>query len=61
MGHLHVSKMKFRHPVPDVYSQQKIKKNGKLRPLTDDSACMDFQVSMFFLLSSNEWISEFRI
>ncbi|XP_047961036.1 DNA polymerase zeta catalytic subunit isoform X4 [Salvia hispanica] len=43
MGHLHVSKMKFRHPVPDVYSHQKLKYSSKLRTSRDDTTCMDFQ------------------
>ncbi|KAL6531342.1 hypothetical protein OROMI_027705 [Orobanche minor] len=46
MGHLHVSKVRFRYPVPDVFSQRKVKLQGKLRPLADDSTCMDFQADL---------------
>ncbi|KAL8553803.1 hypothetical protein ACS0TY_002187 [Phlomoides rotata] len=46
MGHLHVSKMKFRPPVPDTYSQRKRNHNGKLRPSVDDSPCVDFQADL---------------
>ncbi|KAH6762547.1 recovery protein 3 [Perilla frutescens var. hirtella] len=59
MGHLHVSKMKFRHPVPDVYTHQKVKYNRKLRTLEDDSTCMDFQADLGGDLSVDTpiWIS----
>ncbi|XP_057778168.1 DNA polymerase zeta catalytic subunit isoform X2 [Salvia miltiorrhiza] len=59
MGHLHVSKMKFRHPVPDVYSHQKVKYNGKLRTSGDDSTCMAFQADLGgdFSLATPIWIS----
>ncbi|KAG8363827.1 hypothetical protein BUALT_Bualt19G0062700 [Buddleja alternifolia] len=59
MGHLHVSKMKFRNPVPNVFSQRKAKHNCQLRPLTDDSSCMDSQADLVGDLRSNKpiWIS----
>ncbi|EYU26433.1 hypothetical protein MIMGU_mgv1a0195131mg, partial [Erythranthe guttata] len=46
MGHLHVSKIKFRYPVPDVFFQPKVQCNGKTRPLTDESASMDSQADL---------------
>lgn len=52
MGHLHISKLKFRHPVPVVYSHRKFKYNDELRTSRDDSTCMDLQVSLVFLLPS---------
>ncbi|KAL8028904.1 hypothetical protein ABFX02_14G193000 [Erythranthe guttata] len=46
MGHLHVSKIKFRYPVPDVFFQPKVQCNGKTRPLTDESASMESQADL---------------
>ncbi|KAL6565452.1 hypothetical protein OROHE_004507 [Orobanche hederae] len=59
MGHLHVSKVRFRYPVPDVFSQRKVKLQGKLRPLADDSTCMDFQADLGgdLCLNTPIWIS----
>ncbi|KAK6143919.1 hypothetical protein DH2020_024267 [Rehmannia glutinosa] len=59
MGHLHVSKVKFRYPVPDVFSQLKVRNQGKLRPLADDSTCMEFQADLGGNLRLNTpvWIS----
>ncbi|KAG6430350.1 hypothetical protein SASPL_108415 [Salvia splendens] len=59
MGHLHVSKMKFRHPVPDVYSHQKLKYSSKLRTSRDDTTCMDFQADSGgdLSLATPIWIS----
>ncbi|XP_047961033.1 DNA polymerase zeta catalytic subunit isoform X1 [Salvia hispanica] len=59
MGHLHVSKMKFRHPVPDVYSHQKLKYSSKLRTSRDDTTCMDFQADSGgdLSLATPVWIS----
>ncbi|KAI3448610.1 hypothetical protein Pfo_005275 [Paulownia fortunei] len=59
MGHLHVSKVKFRYPVPNVFSERKVTHKGKLRPLTDDSTCMDFQADLGgdLWLNTPIWIS----
>ncbi|KAK4424650.1 DNA polymerase zeta catalytic subunit [Sesamum alatum] len=59
MGHIHVSKMKFRCPVPDVFSERKVKHNGMLKPLANDSTCMDFQadVDRDSCLNTPIWIS----
>ncbi|CAA0816819.1 DNA polymerase zeta catalytic subunit [Striga hermonthica] len=43
MGLLHVAKVRFRYPVPDVFSQWKGKHQAKLRRSSDDSTQMDFQ------------------
>lgn len=56
MGHLHISKMKFRHPVPDVYSHQNVKYNGKLRTSRDDSTCIDFQFRGVPFAESSDWV-----
>ncbi|XP_073038938.1 DNA polymerase zeta catalytic subunit isoform X2 [Primulina eburnea] len=37
MSHLHVSKIKFRHPVPDVFSQPKSNCSSELNALPEDS------------------------
>ncbi|GFP93756.1 DNA polymerase zeta catalytic subunit [Phtheirospermum japonicum] len=59
MGHLHVSKVRFRSPVPDVFSHRKVKDQGKVRPLADDSTCMGFQVDLGgdLCLNTPIWIS----
>ncbi|GER55202.1 DNA polymerase [Striga asiatica] len=43
MGLLHVAKVRFRYPVPDVFSRWKDKHQAKLRRSQDDSTQMDFQ------------------
>ncbi|XP_073158485.1 DNA polymerase zeta catalytic subunit isoform X2 [Henckelia pumila] len=40
MGHLHVSKIKFRRPVPDVFSQPKSNCKSELNSLSEDSTFM---------------------
>ncbi|KZV47318.1 DNA polymerase zeta catalytic subunit-like [Dorcoceras hygrometricum] len=40
MGHLHVSKIKFRHPVPDVFPQPKSNCTRELGSLSEDSTSM---------------------
>ncbi|KAI3694970.1 hypothetical protein L1987_77956 [Smallanthus sonchifolius] len=37
MGHLHVSKMKFRHPVPHVFTKKKLNFNGQHKQQMDNS------------------------
>ncbi|KAL0413081.1 UNVERIFIED_CONTAM: DNA polymerase zeta catalytic subunit [Sesamum radiatum] len=51
--------MKFRCPVPDAFSERKVKLNGVLKPLADDSSCMDFQadVDRDLCLNTPIWIS----
>ncbi|KAL6285952.1 hypothetical protein ACE6H2_010342 [Prunus campanulata] len=45
MGHLHVSKIKFRHPIPDAFCPRKSVHNGQPSQDIDKSTCMpaDFQ------------------
>ncbi|RVX18704.1 DNA polymerase zeta catalytic subunit [Vitis vinifera] len=61
MGHLHLSKMKFRHPVPDVFSSRKVNYNGQQKPEPDDFACISAHLqadsSGDTCLSSPVWIS----
>lgn len=40
MGHLHVSKIKFRHPVPDVFSQPKSNCKSELNSLPENSTSL---------------------
>lgn len=46
MGHVHLSKMKFRHPVPDAFTPRKFNGNDQHGLEMDGSTCMpaDFQV-----------------
>ncbi|KAL2536841.1 DNA polymerase zeta catalytic subunit [Forsythia ovata] len=61
MGQLHVSKIKFRYPVPDVFSPRKAEYNSQQKKYTDDSTCVtaDFQadVDSDVCLGSQVWIS----
>ncbi|CBI36804.3 unnamed protein product, partial [Vitis vinifera] len=61
MGHLHLSKMKFRHPVPDVFSSRKVNYNGQQKLEPDDFACISAHLqadsSGDTCLSSPVWIS----
>lgn len=52
MGHLHVSKMKFRYPVPDTFSPRKSNHNEPKRTIMDIPAntSADFQVNFLSLL-----------
>ncbi|ONI04488.1 hypothetical protein PRUPE_6G324000 [Prunus persica] len=61
MGHLHVSKIKFRHPIPDAFCPRKSVHNGQPSQDIDKSTCMpaDFQADIHGHLSlgSPVWIS----
>ncbi|XP_021825519.1 DNA polymerase zeta catalytic subunit-like isoform X2 [Prunus avium] len=52
MGHLHVSKIKFRHPIPDAFCPRKSVHNGQPSQDIDKSTCMpaDFQIYMAICL-----------
>lgn len=54
MGQLHISKIKFRYPVPDDFSPQKAEYNGQQKKFTDVStyATADFQVDLFTITLS---------
>ncbi|KAF9669963.1 hypothetical protein SADUNF_Sadunf13G0019200 [Salix dunnii] len=45
MGHLHLSKMKFRHPVPDPFTPRKFSAKHQDEPEMEESTCIsaDFQ------------------
>ncbi|KAJ6694315.1 hypothetical protein OIU85_005038 [Salix viminalis] len=45
MGHLHLSKVKFRHPLPDSYTPRKFSNKHQYRPEMDESTSIsaDFQ------------------
>uniref|UniRef100_A0A2N9IM45 DNA polymerase n=1 Tax=Fagus sylvatica TaxID=28930 RepID=A0A2N9IM45_FAGSY len=61
MGHMHLSKMKFRHPVPDTFSPRKSDCIGLQNQNMDKLTCManDFQANpnCDASLSSPIWIS----
>ncbi|CAK9168020.1 unnamed protein product [Ilex paraguariensis] len=61
MGHLHLSKIKFRQPVPDVFIPKKTINNGQHMQQTDKPTCMsaDFQADSCGddFLASSIWIS----
>ncbi|KAA8545128.1 hypothetical protein F0562_019983 [Nyssa sinensis] len=61
MGHLHVSNLKFRHPVPNAFSRRKANYNGQSGQGTDNAACTSagFQAdsSGDACLGSRVWIS----
>uniref|UniRef100_A0A2N9FAW5 DNA polymerase n=1 Tax=Fagus sylvatica TaxID=28930 RepID=A0A2N9FAW5_FAGSY len=61
MGHMHLSKMKFRHPVPDTFSPRKSDRIGLQNQKMDKLTCManDFQAdpNCDASLSSPIWIS----
>uniref|UniRef100_A0A2N9FMJ7 DNA polymerase zeta catalytic subunit N-terminal domain-containing protein n=1 Tax=Fagus sylvatica TaxID=28930 RepID=A0A2N9FMJ7_FAGSY len=61
MGHMHLSKMKFRHPVPDTFSPRKSDGIGMQNQNMDKLTCMptDFQANpnCDASLSSPIWIS----
>uniref|UniRef100_A0A2N9I954 DNA polymerase n=1 Tax=Fagus sylvatica TaxID=28930 RepID=A0A2N9I954_FAGSY len=60
MGHMHLSKMKFRHPVPDTFSPRKSDRIGLQNQKMDKLTCManDFQnPNCDASLSSPIWIS----
>uniref|UniRef100_A0A2N9FNZ4 Uncharacterized protein n=1 Tax=Fagus sylvatica TaxID=28930 RepID=A0A2N9FNZ4_FAGSY len=72
MGHMHLSKMKFRHPVPDTFSPRKSDLIGLQNQNMDKLTCManDFQadpncdasLSLPILISSTipaDWIWQF--
>ncbi|XP_021623348.1 DNA polymerase zeta catalytic subunit isoform X8 [Manihot esculenta] len=48
MGHVHLSKMKFRHPVPDVYTMRTFTRNILHGLEMENSTCMsaDFQAGL---------------
>lgn len=49
MGHIHLSKLKFRHPVPDVFSPNKSVSTEQPRKDMDPSTCtpLDSEVNFF--------------
>ncbi|KAL6285946.1 hypothetical protein ACE6H2_010336 [Prunus campanulata] len=53
MGHPHVSKIKFRHPIPDAFCPRKSVHNGQPSQDIDKSTCMpaDFQADIHGHLS----------
>uniref|UniRef100_A0A7N2L7S9 Uncharacterized protein n=1 Tax=Quercus lobata TaxID=97700 RepID=A0A7N2L7S9_QUELO len=61
MGHMHLSKMKFRHPIPDTFSPRKSNHIGLHKQHMDKLTCMptDFQAdpSCDASFSSPIWIS----
>ncbi|CAN6575672.1 unnamed protein product [Malus baccata var. baccata] len=61
MGHLHVSKIKFRHPIPDVFVHRRSVYNGQPSQDIDKTTCMsaDFQADIrgHLSLGSPVWIS----
>lgn len=52
MGHLHVSKIKFRLPVPDVVSCRKARDSRQHRQQTDNTNCLAADFLVFFLTFS---------
>lgn len=48
MGHLHLSKMKFRNPVPDCFTPRKFSNQRQDGPEMDESTCIsaDFQIQV---------------
>ena len=59
MGHLHVSKIKFRHPVPEVFSPKKAAHTFLQRDLADKATgiAANKKVSHFILkLYKSEYV-----
>ncbi|XP_051144572.1 DNA polymerase zeta catalytic subunit [Andrographis paniculata] len=59
MSHLHASKVKFRHPVPDAFSRQKVELHDSQRPIIKDSNSMNSQADLIgdLCLNTPVWIS----
>lgn len=57
MGHVHLSKMKFRHPVPDVYTMRTFTRNILHGLEMENLTCMsaDFQVIHVSFLAICFW------
>ncbi|KAM7469424.1 hypothetical protein LguiA_007607 [Lonicera macranthoides] len=55
MDHLHVSKTKFRHPAPDVFSRRKANDDNSQHTTTD------FQVNIFLVFSRRTNMHSLRL
>ncbi|KAJ4719461.1 DNA polymerase [Melia azedarach] len=57
MGHMHLSKLKFRHPVPDVFTPKKFNYNSQHGKEIQESADSQADSSGTGVLSSPVWLS----
>nr|XP_011466294.1 PREDICTED: DNA polymerase zeta catalytic subunit isoform X2 [Fragaria vesca subsp. vesca] len=61
MGHLHLSKLKFRHPMPDVFTPRRSVYNGQSKQVIDNligtSTDVQADISDHLPLDSQVWIS----